>query len=89
MARIPKPKFVEIEGEYYHVRFRDPGDFSEIRTPTWATDVAQEVCKDSKVRMGKRKGSEGWAVQSVLVPKEVGKAEARKRAEDIIEKIES
>lgn len=89
MARLPKPTFVETEGEYYHVRFRDPSDFSEIRTPGWASVVAEDVMTGSKVRMGKRKTSDAWVVQSVLIPSEVGKAQARRDAQAILKKIES
>ena len=89
MARIPTVKGVELEGEYYHVRFRDPGDFVEIRTPEWATEAAQDVSKGSKVRTGRRKGSDDWVVQSVLIPERVGKSTARSQAKKIIEKIET
>lgn len=88
MARLPKPKMVELEGEYYHVRFRDPGEFSEIRTPGWATSAAEEIAAGSKVRTGRRKGSDEWVVQSVLIPESAGKATARAKAKQIIEKIE-
>ncbi|MFB6069479.1 MAG: hypothetical protein ABEJ76_00535, partial [Halanaeroarchaeum sp.] len=60
MARMPGVKSVSLEGEYYHVRFRDPGDFSEIRTPAWATNAARDVSTGAKVRMGKRTGSDTW-----------------------------
>ena len=89
MARLPKPKLVELEGEYYHVRFRDPGEFSEIRTPEWATAAAEEIAPGSKVRTGHRTGSDDWDVQSVLIPEAAGKATAREQAERIIEKLES
>lgn len=89
MAQIPEPKTVELEDEYYHVRFRDPDEFSEIRTPDWATEVAEDVEKKSKVRTGRREGSDDWVVQSVLIPKSVEKSEARSKAKQIIEKIES
>jgi hypothetical protein len=88
MSRIPSVKGVELEGDYYHVRFRDPGDFSEIRTPEWATTAARDVSEGSKVRMGHRTDSDSWAVQSVLVAKSVGKTKAREQAEKIIRKIE-
>jgi hypothetical protein len=89
MARVPKPKLVELEEEYYHVRFRDPDEFSEIRTPAWATEAAEEISTGSKVRTGHRTGSDEWVVQSVLVPKNVGKTKARSQAERIIEKLEA
>ena len=89
MPRLPKPKTVELEGEYYHVRFRDPGDFAEIRTPEWATEAAQDISTGSKVRTGRRKGGDDWVVQSVLIPERVGKSNARSQATKIIEKIET
>lgn len=89
MAQIPEPKLVELEGEYYHVRFRDPDEFSEIRTPEWAAEAAEDVESGSKVRTGRRTGSDEWVVQSVLIPEAVGKSDARSRAERIIEKIET
>lgn len=88
MSRIPKPKTVELEEEYYHVRFRDPDEFSEIRTPEWAAEAAEEIANGSKVRTGHRKGSDDWVVQSVLIPKAAGKSEARSKAKRIIEKLE-
>ncbi|MDQ2054612.1 hypothetical protein [Halobellus sp. H-GB7] len=89
MPRIPKPKLVELEGEYYHVRFRDPDEFSEIRTPEWVQEAAAEVSTGSKVRTGHRKGSDEWVVQSVLIPEAAGKTTARSDAQKIIEKLES
>jgi hypothetical protein len=88
MARVPKPKLVELEDEYYHVRFRDPDEFSEIRTPEWATEAAEEISTGSKVRTGHREDSDDWVVQSVLIPKAAGKSKARSQAQKIIEKLE-
>ena len=89
MPRQPQPQMVELEGEHYHVRFRDPDEFSEIRTPEWATEAARDVVTGSKVRTGKRTGRDEWVVQSVLIPKAVGKTDARQHARQILEKIES
>jgi len=89
MVQVPEPKTVELEDEYYHVRFRDPDEFSEIRTPDWATTVAEDVEEESKVRMGQRDGNEDWVVQSVLIPKSAEKSAARSKAKQIVEKIES
>lgn len=88
MARLPSVKSVELEGEYYHVRFRDPGEFEEIRTPEWATTAAREVSEGATVRMGHRAESDFWVVQSVLVAKTVGESTARSQAKKILEKIE-
>jgi len=89
MASAPKPTLVELEGDYYHVRFRDPDEFSEIRTPAWASEAAADVVAGSKVRTGHRAGSDDWAVQSVLIPRAEGKAAARTAARRIVEKLES
>lgn len=88
MSRIPSVKGVELEGEYYHVRFRDPNDFAEIRTPEWATNTARDVSEGATVRMGHRPDSDSWAVQSVLIVKTVGETKAREQAEKVIRKIE-
>ena len=88
MAGLPEPKLVELEGEYYHVRFRDPDEFSEIRTPDWAAEVAAEVRDGSEVRTGHRSDGDDWVVQSVLIPESAGKSTARSAAKRILEKIE-
>jgi hypothetical protein len=80
---------VETGDDFIHVRYRDPDDFDEIRTPDWAADAAQSVVEGAEVRTGDRKGDEDWLVQSVLVPKDVGQDEARDHADQIVEKIES
>jgi hypothetical protein len=89
MARVPKPKLVELEGEYYHVRFRDPDEFDDIRTPEWAAEAAATVSKGCKVRTGHRTGTDDWVVQSVLIPKDAGKAAAGSRATAIVERLEA
>lgn len=88
MARLPAPKSVTKEGEYYHVRFRDPDEFAEIRTPEWATTAAQDVSAGSKVRMGRRSRGDDWAVQSVLIDKHVGRSKAETQAKRVLEKLE-
>lgn len=67
MASQLTVKAVEESDEYYHVRFRDPDTFEEIRTPDWAANPARSVVPESKVRMGKNDDDE-WIVQSVLIP---------------------
>ena len=70
---------------YYHVRYRDPDDFDEIRTPDWAETVANSVVEDGEVRSGDEHGNENWIVQSVLVPVDavVDEAEARDTADEM------
>jgi hypothetical protein len=88
MARIPSVQAVETEDEYVHVRFRDPDEFDEIRTPDWAANVANSVVDGGEVRTGKRTDGDEWLVQSVLVPKGVGEGKARELAEQVVSKIE-
>lgn len=80
---------VETEDDYIHVRFRDPGQFDEIRTPDWAEEPAQSVSEGSEVRMGQKEDSDDWKVESVLIKKSVGEDKAEDQARDIVEKIES
>ncbi|USZ66957.1 hypothetical protein NGM10_09455 [Halorussus salilacus] len=89
MADVPDVQTVETEDEYIHVRFRDPDEFDEIRTPDWAENPAHDVSEGSEVRTGKREGSDDWEVQSVLIKKNVGEDKAREKAKEIVEKIES
>jgi hypothetical protein len=89
MPSLPEPKAITTEDEYIHVRYRDPDDFETIRTPDWADRVSDSVSEGSEVRMGKRKGSDEWVVQSVLIDKHVGESTARSQANEIIETIES
>ncbi|WP_254279410.1 hypothetical protein [Haloarcula marina] len=86
MTDLPDPKFVGLEGEYYHARFRDPDEFSEIRTPDWATNVATDGAPGSKVRTGRRSGSDEWVLRSVLIPNAAGRPNARSQARTILEK---
>lgn len=88
MAQSPDPTSVETEDEYIHVRYRDPDDFETIRTPDWADNASDSVSEGSEVRMGKRADSDDWAVQSVLIQKNVGEDKAREQADEIVKKIE-
>lgn len=89
MAEIPDVQAVETEDEYIHVRFRDPDEFDQIRTPDWAENPAQDISEGAEVRTGDRKGDDDWEVQSVLIKKNVGEDKAREQAKKIVEKIES
>ncbi|KTG09577.1 hypothetical protein AUR64_16875 [Haloprofundus marisrubri] len=89
MPDVPDIQTVESGDDYYHVRFRDPDGFDDIRTPDWAADVAQSVSGNSEVRTGKREGSDEWEVESVLIKKQAGEEHARDEARRIVEKIES
>lgn len=86
MTRTPRPEAVDLEGDYYRVRFRDPGEFATIRTPEWARTAARSVAAGTRVRTGRR--GDDWVVQSVLVPERAGETRARAAAREIVEMIE-
>ena len=89
MASAPGIQMVDTEDEYIHVRFRDPDEFDTIRTPDWAANAAGSVSDGAEVRTGKRKDSDDWEVESVLIKKNVGEDKAKEQAKQIVEKIES
>ena len=84
-------KSVDESENYYHVRYRDPDDFDEIRTPDWAENIANSVVDGGEVRTGDEHNNENWTVQSVLVPvgAVVDEAEARDTADEILLEMES
>lgn len=85
----PDVEELEREDDYVHVRMRDPDQFEEIRTPDWASDVAESVSDGSQVRTGRREDGDDWEVQSVLIDVHVADDVAREKAREITEKIES
>lgn len=89
MAEHPDVETVEAGDEFFHVRFRDPDEFDEIRTPDWAANAARSISDGAEVRMGRREDGDDWVVQSVLVKKSVGEEKAREQAEEIVAEIES
>lgn len=86
---MPSVNEVDTEDEYIHVRFRDPDQFDEIRTPDWAENPAHSVSEGSEVRMGKESGDDDWKVESVLIKQTVGEEKAQAQANEIVDKIES
>ena len=86
---MPQITKVETEDDYIHVRFNDPDQYDEIRTPDWAEEPAQSVSEGAEVRTGRKEGDDDWEVQSVLIDKHVGEEKAREQAEEIVEKIGS
>ena len=82
---------VEKGDDYYHVRYRDPDQFDEIRTPDWAANVAGSVVEGGEVRTGDEHGNEDWTVQSVLIPIDgvADSDEAADAAQRIVGKMES
>ena len=90
MAEQKRAKSVDEGEDYYHVRYRDPDDFSAIRTPDWAENPAGSVVEGAEVRMGDEEGNDDWEVQSVLIPRgDVDEDEAEDLADEIVEKIRS
>lgn len=88
MSTLPEPKSVTLEGQYYHVRFRDADEFEEIDTPEWARRAATSISAASQVRMGRREGSDDWVVQSVLIASNVGESKARTQGKRILAELE-
>ena len=91
MAQHDSVETVEEGDDYYHVRFRDPDEFDEIRTPDWASDPAESVVEGGEVRTGHESdGEDDWGVQSVLVPLDAASDgdEAAEKARQIVEMIE-
>ncbi len=86
----PTTDDVETTEGYYHVRFRDPDGFDDIRTPDWAAKPAESVVEGAEVRTGHRTDGD-WEIQNVLVPVDAvaDEEEALDRAMAIVEKIES
>lgn len=89
MRMAPKVKKVTKEGDFYHVRYRQPGRFSKIRTPDWASNVADSVSKGAEVRMGMTSAG-NWYPQGILIETTGvrGKNHARSLASRIRKKIE-
>lgn len=84
-----RAKKVTLEGDFYHVRYRQPGQFEKIRTPDWAAGVARSVSKGAEVRMGQTSAGT-WLVQSVLLTRQgvTDKNHARSLAARIRKKID-
>lgn len=89
MGETPDIESVETDEDYVHVRFRDPDQFDEIRTPDWAEEPAGSIAEGSEVRTGKEEDDDDWLVQSVLIPAAHDEDDARDEAKRIVEKIES
>ncbi|MDS0300692.1 hypothetical protein NDI76_18240 [Halogeometricum sp. S1BR25-6] len=87
MTDEPNVETVESGDDYYHVRFRDPDEFDDVRTPNWAQNAAESVSEGAEVRMGNR--GDDWEVQSALVKKSVGEEKAVEQAEKILDEISS
>jgi hypothetical protein len=91
MAQHTSVETVEEGDDYYHVRYRGPDGFDEIRTPDWAENPAGAVCEGSEVRTGHESDGGDWEFQSVLIPIDAVSDgdEAAQKAQQIVEKIEN
>jgi len=90
MADAKQAESVEKGEDYYHVRYRAPDHFSDIRTPDWAERAAGSVVEGSEVRTGDEEGNGDWEVQSVLIPaSNTDEDEAEELADEVVEKIRS
>lgn len=59
-------KVEKKDGGDWHVRYRPPSQFMRIRTPGWASNVADSVSKGANVRMG-RTTADNWLIQSIVL----------------------
>lgn len=70
---------VEETRDYFRVRQRPPSQFTQFRTPEWATHVADSISQGSKIVMGRTTKGE-WKIQSVIIRKRKGIGESKARA---------
>lgn len=88
MAQITRPVAIETDGDAVCVRYRDPDVFETIHTPEWAETASNSVVEGSELRMGKRVDSTDWEPQSVRIPEPTDIEEARRKADEILQRIE-
>ena len=88
MPQQPTPMVVESNADYARIRYRDPERFEEISTPVWAETAAESVVDGSGIRMGKRSKHGDWEPQSVLIPNPADEEQARRQAEEILQRID-
>jgi len=78
---------IERGRDFYHLRYRDPDQFVQIRTPDWAEHVADSIAPGSLVRTGELPSGE-WRVQNVMIPLNYSETKVRDLADRIVAKIE-
>lgn len=88
MSQIQQPSTVETEGDYVCVQYRDPKEFEALRITKWARKASESVVDGSEVRVGKRPDTEHWIPQEVLIPEPVDPADARRQANEILQRID-
>lgn len=79
---------VESVGDYLRVRYHDPEKLESLRTPEWARKAAESVVEGSKLRVGKRADSESWIPIEVLIPRPVDATDARRQADEVLQRIQ-
>lgn len=88
MPRIPGPSKVEQEGDYVCVRYRDPEEFETLQTTEWARKAPESVVDGCELRVGKRVDGENWIPQEILIPEPVDAIDARRKADEILQRID-
>ena len=88
MSQMREPSTVESKGDYVCVRYRDPEEFETLRTPEWARKAAESVAAGSEIWVGKRADTDNWVPQEVRIPEPVDATDARRRADEILQRIE-
>lgn len=88
MTQITRPMAIETDGDDVCIRYRDPDVFEMVDTPKWAETASNSVVKGSELRMGKRFDSSDWEPQSVLIPEPIDVEEARRKADEILQRVE-
>lgn len=86
---MSKPTLKEVveKEDFIHVVFRPSSQFTQIRTPDWAEDVAGSVRSGAMVRMGQTEAG-NWLVKTVLIPEGTTKHQSISDAWKIFNKIE-
>lgn len=82
------PSAVEKAGDYVYVRFHAPEEFETLETPEWARKAAESVVDGGVLRVGKRASGENWLPQEVRIPEPVEPSEARRKADEILQRID-
>lgn len=88
MPQKQQPSTVETEGDYVYIRYRDPEEFETVKTPEWARKASESVVSGSELRVGKRPDTDHWIPVEVLIPEPVDPADARRQANEILQRIE-
>lgn len=88
MPQNLQPSTVESAGDYVCVRYHAPEKFETLQTPEWARKAAESVVDGGVLRVGKRAAGENWLPQEVRIPEPVETTDARRKADEILQRIE-